>query len=378
MDFQQRMIYTLAGGFAALAVLCFFAAWLSVNAFLANTAIQNDVLSNAPLPQDKIVYEDPVSTDFETLNRLFEDPRQVVHDETYGEIGVVIAQTPIRRISPSAVAEDTLPPLAQENVSVTAYRQVGGDALAQPQDLPRHIRFGHGAAYRDITGPKIVIVMDDLGLTPEWDEKLLDKLPKELTYSLLPYGDHTQKLAAAAYERGHDIMVHLPMEPARHNDGYQANPGPNALLTTHTAEEITALTAQNVAALSNWAVGVNNHMGSAFTAWESGLKVVFEYLVQERFFFLDSITSGDTKGETVAANFNNLLFIKRHLFLDHVKEEDKITAMLERLESIARSNGVAIGIGHPYPQTFAALEKWLTTLPEKGISLVPVSAILPE
>ncbi|MGB1026206.1 MAG: divergent polysaccharide deacetylase family protein, partial [Rhodospirillaceae bacterium] len=42
---------------------------------------------------------------------------------------------------------------------------------------------------------------------------------------------------------------------------------------------------------------------------------------------------------------------------------------------LAHQQGVAIGIGHPRPATLAALGPWLASLPEKGIRLVPLSAL---
>uniref|UniRef100_UPI001B413FBA divergent polysaccharide deacetylase family protein n=1 Tax=Ferrovibrio sp. TaxID=1917215 RepID=UPI001B413FBA len=42
----------------------------------------------------------------------------------------------------------------------------------------------------------------------------------------------------------------------------------------------------------------------------------------------------------------------------------------------ARSNGDAIGIGHPHGATLTALEQWVGQLKARGFSLVPVSTVL--
>ena len=85
-------------------------------------------------------------------------------------------------------------------------------------------------------------------------------LPKAMTLSFLPYGDDTPALARAGGRAGHQVIVHVPMEPEGRED-----PGPMALRTDLSAGE-------NLRRL-DWAlsrvpghVGINNHMGSRFTA----------------------------------------------------------------------------------------------------------------
>jgi hypothetical protein len=40
---------------------------------------------------------------------------------------------------------------------------------------------------------------------------------------------------------------------------------------------------------------------------------------------------------------------------------------------LARRNGIAVGIGHPYPATLTYLERTLPKLAEEGIQLISVS-----
>jgi len=51
---------------------------------------------------------------------------------------------------------------------------------------------------------------------------------------------------------------------------------------------------------------------------------------------------------------------------------------LQDLERIARRNGSAIAIGHPHDQTLEMPQRRLRELPQKGLALVPVSAIVRE
>ena len=45
------------------------------------------------------------------------------------------------------------------------------------------------------------------------------------------------------------------------------------------------------------------------------------------------------------------------------------------MEAIAKANGAEVGIGAPYPSTIERINLWLTGLADRGIAIVPVSAV---
>ena len=53
-----------------------------------------------------------------------------------------------------------------------------------------------------------------------------------------------------------------------------------------------------------------------------------------------------------------------------------INAQLAKVEETARRHGSAVAIGHPKDATIAALAAWLPTLRQRGLVLVPISAIV--
>ena len=128
----------------------------------------------------------------------------------------------------------------------------------------------------------IAIVLDDLGLD-QLRTKQVMKLPPPLTLALIPYGNHLQQHSLRARALGHEVIVHLPMEPINS----KTNPGKNALLTTLTDEELQERVSWNLAQFSGF-VGVNNHMGSKFTAWQPGMKIVMQALKKRGLFILRS------------------------------------------------------------------------------------------
>ena len=48
---------------------------------------------------------------------------------------------------------------------------------------------------------------------------------------------------------------------------------------------------------------------------------------------------------------------------------------LALLEHMARERGYAVAIAHPYDETFAALEAWLPAARDRGLRIVPISAV---
>ncbi|HYE00428.1 MAG TPA: divergent polysaccharide deacetylase family protein, partial [Alphaproteobacteria bacterium] len=176
---------------------------------------------------------------------------------------------------------------------------------------------------------------------------------------------------AAARARGHEILVHVPMQPIGAEDA-----GPGALTIALDRGEIRRRLA---AALDRAgpAVGINNHMGSRFTADRAGMATVFAELSRRGLLFLDSRTTAETRAPELAPRYR-LPLAARDVFLDHTMTPAAVAAALAKTEETARRNGLAIAIGHPHDVTVAALERWLPTLAEKGFALVPLSAAVQQ
>lgn len=217
--------------------------------------------------------------------------------------------------------------------------------------------------------PLIAILIDDAGLNRRNTARLV-ALEGPLTLAYMTYADDLEKQGAAARARGHELMLHVPMEPL--DDGEDA--GPNALETGLDAGELRRRLLWGLDRLHGY-VGVNNHMGSRFTAWEPGMAMVMEELKRRGLLFVDSRTIGDSVADHVAERYA-VPHADRDVFLDNDEDGAAVAERLTELEAVARRRGMAIGIGHPHDGTLAALAAWLPTLAEKGFVLVPVSTIV--
>ncbi len=240
-------------------------------------------------------------------------------------------------------------------------------AIPEPAEQPQWLR--NAVAVPDAAGrPLIAVVIDDLGLSEE-KVRRTSALRGPLTLAFLPYADDLSDLTAVARAGGHELLVHLPMEPG----SKATDPGPNALLTEYGVRDLLSRIEWNLGRLDGY-VGINNHMGSRFTADPSGMAVVLSELNRRGLMFLDSRTSAKTVGDKLARTIG-LPSVERDVFLDPDGARSDVAGQLVELERTARRQGYAVGIGHHYDVTLDTLEGWLSTLEDRGFVLAPITAI---
>ncbi len=236
---------------------------------------------------------------------------------------------------------------------------------APPQrTTPQIGLFGHLIEPRS----QIAIVIDDLGQDLSALGQIL-KLDPGLTLSFLPYGQNLQDQVDTARRLGHEVMLHMPMEPYGRD-----NPGPLALKASLSSVELDRLLALNFSRFTGYA-GMNNHMGSLFTADYTRMRHVMARMKKQDIYFLDSRTGHDSSGKR-AARDAGVPNIARDVFLDDSRSRRAIWRALDTLEAIARRRGWAVAIGHPYPETIGALRHWIADASERGFDLVPVSSLV--
>uniref|UniRef100_A0A486XNG7 Possible divergent polysaccharide deacetylase n=1 Tax=Rheinheimera sp. BAL341 TaxID=1708203 RepID=A0A486XNG7_9GAMM len=216
---------------------------------------------------------------------------------------------------------------------------------------------------------RIAIIIDDIGYQ-KTDLQLIE-LPHALTFAVLPHTPYGQRAAKRAFQQQKDVMLHMPMEAS---SGKLTGPG--ALTVTMSKQQVRHTLQQALADIP-YAIGINNHMGSLYTAKEQPMAWTMEYLSQRQLFFVDSLTTPASQAAKYARHFG-VTNLSRHVFLDNVQTEAAIARQFEQLLSIARKREHAIAIGHPYPETYQFLRKNLPKLRQQGIELVSISALLPQ
>lgn len=215
----------------------------------------------------------------------------------------------------------------------------------------------------------IALVIDDLGLSQARARRTIE-LPAPLTLAYLPYGHNLPKLAAESRRAGHELIIHVNMEPKDHD----VDPGPKALLTSLDAEELQKRLEWALTRFDGY-IGISNHMGSRFTEWPDGMEVVVRVLKRHGLLYFDSVTSTKSVGPALA-RAHGIVHASRDVFLDHDRNAAAVARQLAETERIARRRGYAIAIGHPHDVTLEALKNWIPAVAKRGFVLVPLSAIV--
>lgn len=249
-----------------------------------------------------------------------------------------------------------------------------GEASAPLQDvdrpapqpfLPLAAGPGRGAAEREHAQPRLAVIIDDVGHDLETARALMG-LP--VTLAVLPYAEAAPQIAREARAAGREVFVHLPMEPVGLDD-----PGPGAVTTALDAADIARRIDRALARVPG-AAGLNNHMGSRATRDPAAMAAVFAALAGNDLVFVDSLTHPASIAAE-AARAAGLAAFDRDVFLDAPGADPAL--QIDAALALARSQGRAIAIGHPYPATLDALLELQAKADAAGVELVAVSAAAP-
>jgi polysaccharide deacetylase 2 family uncharacterized protein YibQ len=216
--------------------------------------------------------------------------------------------------------------------------------------------------------PVIAVVLDDLGMN-RVNTAAINQLEAPLTLAFLPYAGALERQTEAARAAGHELLVHVPMEPIG-----KEWPGPGALISSLDDQEMLHRLRTQLQSFDGF-VGINNHMGSLLTADRRRMAMVMAELRRDGLLFLDSRTSGASVAAAEAHRLG-VPHATRDVFLDNDIDAPHIERRLAEVERIARRHDMAVAIGHPHNATIAALRRWLPTLEAKGFALVPISTIV--
>ncbi len=219
--------------------------------------------------------------------------------------------------------------------------------------------------------PKVAVVIDDIGNSLDLAREFL-RLPVPITFSILPLRPFSRQLMEEIACSEHEILLHQPMEPFRPD----IDPGPGAVYTNFSATRIQDTIRSNLHQI-NAASGVNNHMGSKFTANREKVEEALEAIRQDGLFFIDSLTTPRSVAYKIAKKLH-MSAGHRNVFLDCRPTSGATVREMKRLVAVATRWGKAIGIGHPFATTLQGIKQFLSAYPGlcAQIEFVSVSRLI--
>ncbi|NHN30129.1 divergent polysaccharide deacetylase family protein [Paenibacillus agricola] len=206
---------------------------------------------------------------------------------------------------------------------------------------------------------KIAIVIDDFGNNMQGSDEIM-MLTIPLTIAVMPFMPTTRRDAEWAHRLGHDVLIHMPMEPLK---GKKSWLGPGAITTDMPDEEIRKLVQQAIADVP-YAVGMNNHMGSKVTADKRVMRIVLEVCKDNNLMYLDSRTNYKSVVKPIAEELG-VRVLENHIFMDDSYSPRHILKQLQKVHDHVLEHKATIAIGHvgtPGKYTAAALKQSLPAL----------------
>jgi polysaccharide deacetylase 2 family uncharacterized protein YibQ len=220
-------------------------------------------------------------------------------------------------------------------------------------------------------GPRVAILVGGLGVAANATNEAVARLPGEVTLAFSPYGANLQTQVNRARADGHEVLLQVPMEPF---DFPSNDPGPQTLLTSLSADQNTDRLHWALSRFSGY-IGVTNFMGGRFAADAAAFRPILQELRARGLVFADDGSSPRTLGPQIAAEIG-LGHARGAATIDAVPTAEKIDEALAALEDEAQRSGQALGIASAVPITVERLVRWSRSLDRRGITLVPVSAII--
>lgn len=221
---------------------------------------------------------------------------------------------------------------------------------------------------------KIAIVIDDFGNDMAGTKEMME-LPVPFTAAVMPFLPTTKRDAEWAHKLGHDVLVHMPMEPVK---GKASWLGPGAILTSLSDEEIRSRVIAAIEEVPH-AVGINNHMGSKVTADKRVMRIVLEVCKERNLIYLDSKTTHKSVVKSTAQEVG-IKTLENNIFMDDTYTREHIVKQALKVHKHVDEHDTTIVIGHvgpPGKHTAAVLKQSIPALQQKA-QFVKISSIPPS
>ncbi|MBP2640200.1 MAG: protein of unknown function YibQ [Firmicutes bacterium] len=218
-------------------------------------------------------------------------------------------------------------------------------------------------------GVSMAIIIDDFGYQTEPIE-MFAAIDRPITFSVLPYKQYSRMAAERGAGSGHQVLLHLPMEPMTLPDQVEKD-----MITVQMTEAQIQDIVLRALQHTPEAIGVNNHQGSRATADRRVMQAALSVMRNNQLFFIDSRTSGQTVGMDMARQMV-MRTGENDLFLDNSSDIGYIKNQLRTAQRMAAKNGSVTVIGHARTNTAMAIREMIPELEANGVRLVFVSQLV--
>ena len=276
----------------------------------------------------KEIFEQELKKDI--LKEVLEKQKEIEKSKIEEKVEIKQAKEPSKEIEDEIIEEKT---------------QIEKPITKQKKDL---ITKKDNYKYDLKTKPKLVIIIDDVVSKSQKDKILNIGYP--ITMAFLP-PNGVQKESAIIAQNLPFHMIHFPMQASKNFKNIEVN----TLNISDSYETIEARVKQLRVLYPN-ATYTNNHTGSVFTENYEAMDKLFRALKKYNFIFVDSKTTPNSVAKELSIKYQ-MPYIVRDTFLDNDRSFTAIQNQLKDAIRVAKKQGFAIAIGHPYEVTFKVLKE---------------------
>jgi polysaccharide deacetylase 2 family uncharacterized protein YibQ len=215
---------------------------------------------------------------------------------------------------------------------------------------------------------RVAILIRGIGRNSLDSRTAIETLPSAISLGF-ESDDGIRQWATKARERGHEIIVQLPLEPMKSRADISEE-------TLRTDAEPLQNKARLNAVLGRFdgPNGVTNMMGDKLLQSEKALQPILEDIKNRGLMYI-AVGRRRHRLFRKMAKKMNLRYGNASLVIDTNPTPDAVNKSLQRLVAMARKNGSAIGIGSVTNVTIEQLRAWSKELATSGVTLVPVGAL---
>ena len=295
-----------------------------------NPDIKNNILEKDLETEEtkKEIFEQELKKDI--LKEVLEKQKEIEKSKIEEKVEIKQAKEPSKEIEDEIIEEKT---------------QIEKPITKQKKDL---ITKKDNYKYDLKTKPKLVIIIDDVVSKSQKDKILNIGYPITMAF-LPPNSGHKESAIIAQNLPFH--MIHFPMQASKNFKNIEVN----TLNISDSYETIEARVKQLRVLYPN-ATYTNNHTGSVFTENYEAMDKLFRALKKYNFIFVDSKTTPNSVAKELSIKYQ-MPYIVRDTFLDNDRSFTAIQNQLKDAIRVAKKQGFAIAIGHPYEVTFKVLKE---------------------
>ena len=219
--------------------------------------------------------------------------------------------------------------------------------------------------------PRVAVLVTGLGLSKAETLAAIRKLPPEITLSFSPYAEELDQWMIRSRRAGHEVMLGMPLESSRFPIEDQ---GPLALLSYLSLDEnIERL--NTLMSLLQGSIGMEVVMGSKYTTDKPAVHDMLNALNARGL----AVVEGSWNNRSLIPKVAEELAMPRavsDILLDEVRARAAIEEKLKELDSIVQTRKKAIATIGMSPAGVEMLLVWIDSLLDKGVQLVPLSAMI--